>query len=415
MGNILNELLDKYRVNRDFQSEIRNGYRNPIQNVLGTLYDVGVRFMYGGSLAKGTANINSCDIDLLCYVDFDSNMTLKEIYNITAKQLIDTKYVTNIKNSAIEVTGKLGEAEWDYTVDVVPGRYISDTSKDVNLWNNRQQKTMKTNPEVQIEKVKESESKEVIRLIKLYRDFNSFKFKSFFLEIFAIDVVEDDFNEGDDITDKLMHFCNHYNDIGIKTIHDPANSNNNIMDIHSNTDFEIIRDKINILRKALLTDDYDTIKKCFLGQVYNEEDSYKNTAVKHSNLIDFKNLPVTSNAFYIEGSYTYNENVSNKIYDDTVLGIGITLKFTAFVPNSYNVSSLKWIICNSGYEARKDNTLRGNKYEECNEPVSILPNGKRFFRTESTKYYGNHYAQAIMKTTTGKILCSNIITVKVRF
>jgi tRNA nucleotidyltransferase (CCA-adding enzyme) len=213
MANIIKELLDAYRVNRDFQKEIRETYRNSIKEVLSSLYDTGVRFIYGGSLAKGTANTNSCDIDLICYVNCNTNMTLKEIYETTAKALEDNNYLVNRKNSAIELTGKIGENSWDTTVDVVPGRYIKD-SQDVNLWNNREQKTLKTNPEKQINKVKESNSKDLIRIVKLFREFNNLRFKSFFLEIFIIDIVEEDFQDGDDIQDKLVHFCNHSNDIG---------------------------------------------------------------------------------------------------------------------------------------------------------------------------------------------------------
>ena len=75
-------------------------------------------------------------------------------------------------------------------------------------------KSLKTNPEKQINKVKQSLSKDVIRIIKLFRDRNNFKFKSFFLEIFCIDVIEPLYDESDDLFNKVFHFCKHYNDIG---------------------------------------------------------------------------------------------------------------------------------------------------------------------------------------------------------
>lgn len=413
MNYAIKELLKEYNVNRDFQKEIRKGYRTPIQDVLGSLYDVGVNFIYGGSLAKNTANTNSCDIDLLCYVASNSKMTLKDIYKTTEKALHDKGYFINPKNSAIEVTGKLGENQWDYTVDVVPGRYINNNSKDVNLWNNRQNNFMKTNPEVQINKVRESGSKDIIRIIKLFREFNSFKFKSFFLEIFIIDVVEKLYVEGDDITDRLMHFCNSFEKIGRIKIDDPANSNNNIMDIHNDHEFSVIRNKVSTLRDAILTDDSETVRKCILGEQFDESESYENSASKHSNLIKFNNLPVLHNGFSVSGYYSDGQNNFYSISNPTVLDVGMNLKFIATVPRSIKVKELYWVICNAGYEARKASSLRGKNKEYSNE-TKDSGYARKYIRFESTSYHGNHYAQAVMKSTTGKVFVSNIVTVKIR-
>jgi|AntRauTorcE11897_2_1112592.scaffolds.fasta_scaffold00973_10 hypothetical protein len=412
MANIIKELLDAYRVNRDFQKEIRETYRNSIKEVLSSLYDTGVRFIYGGSLAKGTANTNSCDIDLICYVNCNTNMTLKEIYETTAKALEDNNYLVNRKNSAIELTGKIGENSWDTTVDVVPGRYIKD-SQDVNLWNNREQKTLKTNPEKQINKVKESNSKDLIRIVKLFREFNNLRFKSFFLEIFIIDIVEEDFQDGDDIQDKLVHFCNHSNDIGTTKIFDPANFNNDIMKIHNEHEYGLIRSNLDKLRLALLTDDDESIRKCILGVSYNVSESYKNNARNHSSLIKFDNALVLYNIFRISGFYSYDDSYNNSISENIEININSNLKFVAYVLSSFVVNSVTWIICNSGYEARKASQLRGNKLERSNK-IDNVSTANHYIKFESTLYYGDHYAQAKLETTTGKIYMSNIITVKIR-
>ena len=183
----LNRLLNEHRVNKDFREEVKEGYRLPLQEVINTKFEAKPNYRYGGSLAKGTPNSNSCDIDLLCYVDSDCGLSVENVYNNVKDALSNSNYIFQCKNSAICVTGEKFETPWEITVDVVPGKYTSnEDNKDVYLWCNKDKKRLKSNPEIQINKVKNSNMKDVIRIIKLYRSFHNFKFKSFFLEIFAI-------------------------------------------------------------------------------------------------------------------------------------------------------------------------------------------------------------------------------------
>lgn len=105
----LNNLLVEYRVDRDFSLEIKTGYRSPLENDLNNYYDEKPNYRYGGSLAKTTANSNSCDIDLLCYFDSENTNSLELIYNKTIKALRSASYLFEAKNSAICVYGKIGE------------------------------------------------------------------------------------------------------------------------------------------------------------------------------------------------------------------------------------------------------------------------------------------------------------------
>lgn len=240
----LNKLLDKNKVDKDFKQEVRDGYRLPLQETINKLFTNSPNYRYGGSLAKGTANINSCDIDLLCYMDADCEYSVEEIYNNIANSLKDSIYTYSCKNSAICVSGDSEEGKWDITVDIVPGKYTSnEENKDVYLWCHRDEKRLKSNPEKQISKVQESDMRDVVRIIKLYRESHGFKFKSFFLEIFAIDVVENEIRKDDTVYDKLVKFCSHYAEIGKTKIYDPANTNNDIMQIHSENEFATIRKK----------------------------------------------------------------------------------------------------------------------------------------------------------------------------
>lgn len=410
----LNNLLVEYRVDRDFSLEIKTGYRSPLEKDLNNYYDEKPNYKYGGSLAKTTANSNSCDIDLLCYFDSENTDSLELIYNKTIEALRSASYLFKTKNSAICVYGKIGEQKWNTTVDVVPGKYTSnEDNKDVYLWCNRDKCRLKSNPELQINKVKKSNSKEIIRLIKLYREFNNFKFKSFYLEIFAIDVVEPEFVAGDNIYDKLVKFCSHYNEIGKTKIYDPANSANDINKIHDEYEFSLIRNYIEKLYRALLTNDEETIKNCILNKPYDIEKGFLNNAKSHFEFKGGLTYPLVPyfNVININGFYRFNDSWQ-RFDSSTILRKSYNLKFEINVaPNFQNGAVVKLIVSNSGYEALKNNCLRGKA-----EPTEIAyrANNKYYYRDETTSYYGNHCVQAFVKLSNGKTYYSDILVVKVR-
>lgn len=402
----LSELLDEYKVDRDDKKEIAERYRQGVEDVLRARFrkegdDVSI--LYGGSLKKGTANSVDCDLDLLCYVDSESDLTVEQIYNIAANELRDKGYNATPKNSAIKVTGKIGDEAWDMTIDVVPGKYFTTGTDDVWLWQHKDSSRLKTNPTKQIGKVQNSKSRDVIRLIKLYRYFKGFPFKSFFLENFCIDVVEPEFKEADDLQDKLIKFCRHYDEIGITKIYDPANSNNDTMQIHSEEEFGKIRENIHELLETLLTDDSETYLNCLQGKPYDIEAGYRRNAFSH--------------AKFIPGIHTYplflkQENGTSIINENETISKCVFLRFNCLVINQSN-ASVKWIISNGGYEARKANQLRG---EEVDSSIQQHAESYKtiFIRREHTLYYGNHYVQAVIRFPDGHKESSSIKKVKVR-
>ena len=408
----LNELLSEYSVKRDFLTDLKEEYRKPLESDLNSIFQDKPNYQYGGSLAKGTANNNSSDMDLLCYFDYDYQVGLKEIYEMTYNALIKKNYLCQKKNSAIYVTGKVGTSKWDITVDVVPGKYTSNLdNKDVFLWCNRDSSRLKSNPEIQIKKIQSSYSKEVIRLIKLFREFNNFKFKSFFLEIFAVDIVEPEYNKDDSIYDKLVKFCSHYNDIGKKKIYDPANSNNDIMLIHDDYEFNIIRTNIKRLYDALLTNDSETIIKCIKRESYDLEIGFDRNAFNHApELCHNNNMLMLYTSVSLKGYYK-NEGIYTIFNSYTELQKNMELRFEVTVPNSIQVASVKLIVSNSGYEAYHDYCMRGNKEDTT---VEKKYNNEIYVRIENTAYIGNHCVQAIVTTTRGSVMYSEILRVKVR-
>ncbi len=86
--------------------------------------------------------------------------------------------------------------------------------------------------------------------------------------------------------DKIIKFCQKADEIGISKIYDPANSNNSIMNIHSDDDYSIIKNKIKELFEALMTNDVDTISNCLLGKHYSINQGYLYNAKEHSPHLD---------------------------------------------------------------------------------------------------------------------------------
>lgn len=396
----LKELLNLYRVDNDFREEIKNGYRIPLQEVINEAFDDKPNYRYGGSLAKETANKSSCDIDLLCYMDSSSELSVECIFNKVVKALRENnQYFYTVKNSAICVTGDVEDYCWDISVDIVPGKYTSnDDNKDVYLWCNKDEQRLKSNPEIQINKVKESKSKDIIRLIKIFREKNNFSFKSFFLEIFAIDIVEPTYDDGDSLYDKLVKFCSHYDEIGKTKIYDPANSHNDIMKIHDECEFNIIRNKIKELYEVLLTNDENAIINCIEGIAYNIDEAYARDAKSHSPLLSLKE----------NGTFITLKCVDDRgypIYSNQVIPKNININFNISIPNSIPIKRVNLIVSNSGYESI--DCKRGQE-------ETTIKSGNTYYRKESTSYNGNHYVQAIVRTTTGNIYYSKPFVVKIR-
>ncbi|CCV65128.1 hypothetical protein BN85301070 [Paracholeplasma brassicae] len=130
MKKYLNELLEKAKIT-SVQRQENASIIDDIKKLLGSQFDAPVYFRRGGSLAKKTANIYDADIDLLCYLDDSTNMTLEQIYEDTYLVLSKT-YIVNKKNSAIEILGKQDDYSWDYRIDIVPGKYVNyESSYDV--------------------------------------------------------------------------------------------------------------------------------------------------------------------------------------------------------------------------------------------------------------------------------------------
>lgn len=409
---IFKELLSKHQIRDGLWEHFENAIRDPIESAINEGFDAKPNYRYGGSLAKRTANKDSCDIDLLVYFDSETQLSVRDIYNGIASALTKAGYLIQKKNSAILVCGKDYKIWEDITVDVVPGKYSSGgDEKDVYLYCNKDDSRLKSNPEKQIKKIQSSKMKDVVRIIKILKKTHNFAFKSFFLEIFAVDVVEPCLNGNSSLVEKLIEFSKHYSEIGITKIYDPANPNgNNIMDIHSNSEFFTIREFIKNLYEVLLTDDeqlvinYLTSKSSINDLETRIAEAYQKNAKQHSNLLNYQiRSPLLSLSCHIKGTST-NVQSGDTVDKETYL------RFEINKSSFYSGYDFKFVISNAGYEARIANQLRGS-CEESN--VEISP-ASRLIREEHTTYNGNHYVQVVGFKAGSPTLYSSLFVVKVR-
>jgi hypothetical protein len=183
-------------------------------------------FTHGGSRAKGTMIREDFDLDEVAYfenTDTAPGETLEEIYENVAT-LLAKHYSVRRKCSALRLSKKEGG---DLRVDVVPGRYVDNTTADVFIHQNSGTKErLKTNIEDQIGYVRDSGCTDVIMLIKLWRTRNAIEIKTFPLELLVIEVLRGK-NEGD-LETRLGRVLSAFaDDIDDYHIEDPANPTGN--------------------------------------------------------------------------------------------------------------------------------------------------------------------------------------------
>jgi hypothetical protein len=192
---------------------------------------------YGGSKAKGTIIKEYYDLDIVCYLPFDSDVagkTLAEIYENVRKSLANAYYVEE-RTSALRLKGR-SSADYmrDFHIDVVPGRFTDETKSDCFIYQKSSEKCrQKTNLDVHIAHVKDSGVVDAIRLLKLWKVRKGLVVKQFIFELLIIDLL--DGMKSKPISDQLLHvwreISEHADPIHVE---DPANpSGNDLPDVMS--------------------------------------------------------------------------------------------------------------------------------------------------------------------------------------
>ncbi len=180
---------------------------------------------YGGSKAKGTMNKESFDLDLICYFandDTTAGTTLKEIYE-SVESVLKEKYHVERKTSALRLYSFDPKDRVNFHVDVVSGRYVDGDDGDVFLHQSSGEKNwLKTNLDVHIKYIKDSQVTDAIRLLKLWRGRNYLSVRTFVLELLVVDLLK--LKKNSELTDQLKHVWTKLRDeISCIAVEDPAN------------------------------------------------------------------------------------------------------------------------------------------------------------------------------------------------
>lgn len=231
----LKKILEKQTF-RDDDPELENlrKHRREIEDLLRSCFSKsGPLIRWGGSMAKGTMIREAYDGDMTCYFPHDETEaggTLEEIYESVAGALAG-KYEVERKTSALRVKdpstkGSKGFAQ-DLHIDVVPGRFTSDDRNDVFLHRTTGDKErLKTNLQVHINHIGDSDVQPAIRLMKLWNVRNGIGAKTFVLELLVVKLLKDRKTAG--LAQQLEHVWTEFRDHADSlAVEDPANPSGN--------------------------------------------------------------------------------------------------------------------------------------------------------------------------------------------
>lgn len=202
--------------------------RDEVKSLLVGEYGSEARIREAGSKAKGTMVQSSYDLDLTVYFERDSDVagtTIKEIYE-DVERVLKTAYHTQRKGPAIRLLN--ANEKRDLHVDVVPGRFVEGKNGDVFLYpSSTDKERLKTNLDVHVAYIRNSEVLDSIRLLKVWRDRHGVTIKTFALELLAVKFLKEHWDRP--LADQLLHvwseFVQRRDEL---TIEDPANSGNDL-------------------------------------------------------------------------------------------------------------------------------------------------------------------------------------------
>jgi hypothetical protein len=218
------------------------------------------RIVYGGSIAKGTAINISFDVDLIIPFSHSSNSLeylANQILQFFKKEFKD-KDLKKIRNQRVSIGLTFRTTNGcEIRIDVVPGREQSlgdyAITKKLNLYDYFEKRYFQTNVSKQIQLIKNShsETRDVIKLLKIWRTGKEFKgIKSFLIEMIVLDALKKKQVHHRTGLDKvLVIVADHIqSSISSKRLVDPGNSRNVVSDLLSQN----LRNRIGIdMRKVL--------------------------------------------------------------------------------------------------------------------------------------------------------------------
>jgi hypothetical protein len=234
-------VLNKYQVDNSSLYLIRGQIEPVLKNWAAQYF---LELKDSGSMAKGTGiNVNS-DYDFLVSLSNNLNWDLKDIYENLHKYLKANGYPkAKAQNVSINITcyGK--------SVDITPGRMQQGFyTTDHSLYLSRQDTWRKTNIDAHIELVRNSYRTNEIKLTKIWRHNHNLEFPSLLIEVMVIEALQGNHWSLEQNFLEILRFFR--DNIHARSFFDPGNTNNNLTDLLSYNDKQMIKRTAELSLKA---------------------------------------------------------------------------------------------------------------------------------------------------------------------
>jgi len=228
-----------------------------------------------GSYAKNTAVNKKFDFDFMVPFKRDAFTTLEEmfedVYNFLKEKF---KLEAQVRKQKVSI-GLEFSPDQDFEIikiDVVPGRelnkdqYLTDDNLNLYVYDQfgsfqKGSDRIQSNIQSQIDNIKNSADKvslrQIIRILKVWKIYNTKPVKSFFIELITIKAFENKEPEGDlwNILKAVMEYIR--DNVKTVVLSDPGNSNNNVADSMSSFDKEVLsNDMKNIIDQIERNSDF---------------------------------------------------------------------------------------------------------------------------------------------------------------
>lgn len=173
----LTTLLHRQTPRAELLRKLR-GHRQEIERIVNPGWGEPVRVYYAGSYAKGTLTTCAYDLDVVVYVPPSSRYTVEDAYTEIEERLRRAGYNTRRHNVAIRLP--LGRA---FHVDVVPGKVLTTDNQLANLYASELGTTRLTDVRHHVALVLRSRHRDVIRLLKIWKNRQRLDLSTFVLEL----------------------------------------------------------------------------------------------------------------------------------------------------------------------------------------------------------------------------------------
>jgi len=185
-----------------------------------------------GSVAKGTSVTLGSDFDLFVSIHKTSD-TLKELYNKLYRKLTKLKY--NVRKQNVS----LGIVFNGLKVDIIPAKKHEGHTYDHSIYISKLDTWTLTNIHQHIQLIKDSGRLDEIRITKIWSKLHKLDFPSFYLELSVLKALSGRRKDNHDLN--FQHVLDYLSEDFLgKRIVDPANTNNIISNILSDTEKRII-------------------------------------------------------------------------------------------------------------------------------------------------------------------------------